>query len=224
MLALAAFWTIRMNVRQQRAAYRPELALLRTMIRSTRGSEELLPRLWTASHHAEPDHTSDSVRRLFVAVSNVGLGTANGIRVKWSFPITDTVQEVNEIAGNAGALTYERGLLNFVVDDKHQVSSLWRNQQRGSIDYIMPASIETVPTPVMVPHAYALVVSAMVFFCARMDTPNTKLSLPVLRLDKSYEDIGQRSHSTSFDVSCEIGVFNGDGEIEHGYFKHRRLV
>jgi len=40
MLALAAFWTIRMIVRQQRAAYRPELALLRTMIRSTRGSEE----------------------------------------------------------------------------------------------------------------------------------------------------------------------------------------
>ena len=45
--AITALLTIRILVRQQRAVYRPDLALSRTMIRSTRCSHLPVPRMWT---------------------------------------------------------------------------------------------------------------------------------------------------------------------------------
>ena len=110
MAAIAAFWTVWMMARQQRATYRPELALSQAVIRSTRVNGEILPRLWVESHDSEPDHVPSPIPMygLFIAIKNISLGTANDISVKWSFSIEKAVKEVNDIAGSGEVLTYNR--------------------------------------------------------------------------------------------------------------------
>ena len=218
--AIAAFLTIRQIARQREASYRPELALSRTAIRSTRDNEKALPTLWTESSNPEPAKAEWPGRRLVLAVRNVGLGTAKRVSVSWSFPIEEAVQNANQLAGVSRVLKYEAGRLKLHMDDKLQVSSMWRNQQRDSIDYIMPASIEREPTLLTVPHAYALVVSALVFFYAKTRNSQMELSLPVLRLDMSYSDISQLTHSESFEIRCEIASVNSAGEIGHAWLEH----
>ena len=154
-----------------------------------------------------------------MAVRNIGLGTAKRVSVSWSFPIEEAVHNANQLAGASRALKYEAGWLNFHMDEL-EVRSMWRNQQRDSIDYIMPASIEREPTLLTVPHAYALVVSALVFFYAKARNRQKELSLPVLKLDMSYSDISELTHSESFEIRCEIAMFNGDGEIGHAWLEH----
>ena len=166
MAAIAALGTVLMMARQLRAAYRPELALSRAVIRSTRVNGEILPRLWIESPESDPDYIPSSMYGLCIEVRNIGLGTANDVRIKWSFPIEEVVKEVNEIAGSGRVLTYNRGSerLNVRLDDRRVQSVGWTAHRRGSIDYIMPASIETTPTTLMVPPAYQSVASAMVSF------------------------------------------------------------
>ena len=222
--AIAAFLAIRQIGRQREASYRPELALSRTAIRSTRDNEKALPTLWTESSNPEPAKAEWPEHRLLVVVRNVGLGTAKEVNVSWSFPIEEAVHKANQLAGISRVFKYEAGKLDFQMDDTLQVSSMWRNQQRDSIDYIMPASIERDPTLLRVPNAYALLVSALVFFYAKTRHPPMELTLPVLKLDVSYSDISQLTHSESFEIRCEIAMFSGDGEIGHAWLEHKRVT
>lgn len=222
--AIAALGTVLMMARQLRAAYRPEIALSRAVIRSTKVNEEILPRLWIASPDSDPDYIPSSIYGLCIEVRNIGLGTANDLRIKWSFPIEEVVKELNEIADTKRVLSYNRRSerLNIRVDDRLVKSVGWTAHRRSSMDYIMPASIETTPTTLMVPPAYQSVASAMVFFCGTKELPKEP-SLPSLKLEIRYKDIGQRTHSVSFDIRCRIGTWNSDGEIVRGYLEYRRL-
>ncbi|MDE0393505.1 MAG: hypothetical protein OYK82_01880 [Gammaproteobacteria bacterium] len=223
--AVAALATVVIMACQLRAAYRPELALSRAMIRSTRVNGEILPRLWITSAEFGPDYVPSSMYGLCVEVRNIGLGTAKDVRMKWSYQIEEFVKEVNDIAGNERVLRYnlESERLNVRLDDR-LVQSVSRGAHRKeSIDYIMPASIEPTSTKVMVPLAYQSAASAMVFFCGTTKEMQNVPSLPPLKLEIRYKDIGQREHSVSFDVYCRIGGWNSDGEIILGFLEYRRL-
>lgn len=228
MSAIAAFWIICLMARQQREAYQPKLALSHPIFTSTRVSEEILPRVWTESRLSGCyGHDPDSATRgLVMEINNIGLGAANEINVKWSFPMEKAVQEVNVVAGSNGVLAYQSGSgrLHVTMDDDKTIGSIpWQSTQRRSIDYILPAAIDKVPTQLRLPDAYAFVISAMAFVHKRVK-PQKEMSIPVLRLDMKYRDIGLRAHSVSFDVRCEIGAWNHHGEILRGYLKHNRLV
>lgn len=214
-----------LNVLMMARAYRPELALSRAVIRSTRVDGEILPRLWIETPDSEPDYVPSLGYNLGIEVRNIGLGTANNVRIKWSFPIEKVVKEVNEIAGTERVLTYNRKSkrLNVKLNEGEIQSVGWWPHRRSSIDYILPASIKTTPTTIMVPAVYQVVVSAMVFFCEKREEGERVSSLPPLKLKIRYKDIGQRAHSALFDVRCEVGIWKRDGEIVRGYLKYRRL-
>lgn len=221
----AALGTVLIMRRQLRQAYQPEIALSRTVIRSTKVNGEILPRLWIESPDSDSDYIPSSMYGLRIELRNIGMGTANGVRIKWSFPIEDVVKELNEIADAIPVLTYNRRSerLNVRLDDQLVKSVGWMAHRRSSIDYIMPASIETTPTTIMVPPAYQSVASAMVLCCGTMKEPKKEPSLPSLKLEIRYKDIGQREYSVSFDVRCRVGWWNSDGEIVRGYLEYRRL-
>lgn len=223
--AIAALWNIFMMKRQLRAAYKPELALSSAVIRSTKVNGEILPWLWIESTNSEPDYVPSSRFSLGIEVRNIGLGTANNLRIKWSFPIEKVVKEMNEIADTEGVITYNRKSKRLAVklNEKSVLSVGGWAHRRDSIDYIMPASIDTTPTTLRVPAVYQSVASAMVFFCERMEEPKRAPSLPALKLKIRYKDIGQRVHRASFDVLCIVGAWNNDGEIVRGYLKYKRL-
>ena len=94
-----------------------------------------------------------SMYGLCIEVRNIGLGTANNVSMKWSFPIAEVVKEVNKIAGTGRVLTYNRKSerLNVKLNEELVQSVGWRAHRRDAVDYIMPASIETTPTTLMVP-------------------------------------------------------------------------
>ena len=223
--AIAALLTVLMMARQLRAAYRPELALSQSEIRSTNVNDEILPRLWIVSPESNADYIPSSMYDLHIEVRNIGLGTAHDVRIKWSFPIEKVVKEVNDIGEIGRVISYNSASerLHVRLDDR-LVQSVWsKSQCIRSIDYIMPASIETTPTTLMVPPAYQSVTSAMVYCCGKIKEMQKTPNLPSLKLEIRYKDIGQRVHSVSFDVHCRIGGWNSDGEIVLGYLKYRRL-
>ena len=201
--AIAALLTIRILVRHQRAVYRPDLAVSRTMIRSTRCSHLPVPRMWTEESgdrmvaitgHNESRRTENvedrySDRRLFMNIRNLGLGSASNICARWTFPMKKAVKEVNEIARGISALSFAHGRVR-VRSDETEVLMAWRSHQREVFDYINTVSNDGGSLSLAVPATYGIVVSAMIFYNEQSPKPRS-LRIPVLRLDLSYRDIGQ---------------------------------
>ena len=223
--AIAALTTVVIIYRQLRAAYRPELALSQAVIRSTIKGEGIVPELWTDTDDAEYFGTSDTIGHLVIPVLNIGLGTANEIDVKWSFPIEKAVQEVNAYSGSAKVVTYHRcsERLNVKLNDGTIKSIGWLAHRKQRIDYIIPSSIESTPLLLKLPYAYGVVVSAMAFFYSKIENPRKDLSVPVLRLDITYRDIARGRCSASFAIDSDIAVFNHEGEILRGYLRCKRI-
>lgn len=224
--AIAALTTVVIIYRQLRAAYRPELALSQPVIRSTATSESIVPELWTETDHSESERASTSICRLVIPLLNIGLGTANEVDVKWSFPMKKAVQELNTYSGSEEVVTYNRKSerLNVKLNDRSIMSVPWLAQRKQRIDYIIPSSIERTPLLLTLPHAYAIVVSAMTLFYSKTDYSKTDLRVPVLRLDIKYKDIARGTCRVSFAIDCDIAVFNQDGEIVRGNLRCRRTV
>ncbi len=233
--AIAALLTIRVLVRQQRAAYRPALAFSRTMIRSTRCSHLPVPRMWTEESgdrmaaitaHNESRRTGNaeelySNRRLFMKLRNIGLGSAHDICARWTFPMKKAVEQVNEIAQGASALSFGHGRVCVSSDDT-LLSMGWRPEQHESIDYITTLPRKGEPFSLGIPHTYGVVVSAMYFYNQQSST-RRPLRIPVLRLDLSYKDIGQHKYKTSYDIHFNPAAGDGSsGEIIYGFLEHQR--
>ena len=211
--------------RQLRAAYRPELALSQVVFKSAIKSGAIVPELWTEKFHSEPTEASGNIGRLVLPIRNIGLGTANEVEVKWSFPMRRAVQQVSEYSGDAKVITYNRrsGWLSIKLAEDQAMGASWLGNRRRRIDYLIPASIESEPTLLAVPVAYANVVSAMTFFYSKMTNPQKELRVPELRLDLKYRDIGRSTCRVSFAIDCEIAIYNQDGEIVRGYLRGKRV-
>ena len=168
--AVAAFLTVRQIAKQRDASYRPELALSRTDID---GSENPiakcpLPTFWIKkSENGEADTIS---RSFAISLQNIGLGTAKGVVVAWSFPISETVKELTQIAQRTltpAYFTYKEGALSVESDILGTSTSFWRNQERDSIDYVLPAGVQMEPVMLRLPHAYIQLISALLFLGAK---------------------------------------------------------
>lgn len=223
--AIAALTTVVIIYRQLRAAYRPELALSQVVIRSTINGKIIVPELWTDTDDAEYFGASDTIGRLVIPILNIGLGTANEVDVKWSFPIEKTIQDLNAYSESAKVVTYDHReeRLNLKCKDGTTMSIGWRARREQRIDYIIPSSIKSTPILLTLPYAYGVVVSAMTFFYSKTDHPRNHLRVPVLRLDIKYRDIARGRCSVSFAIDCDVAVFNQDGEISRGYLRCKRI-
>ena len=233
--AIVALLTIWVLVRQQRAVYRPDLAVSQAMIRTTHCTNLPVPRMWTEescdrvvaitaheeSHRTENVEDRDSDRRLFMNIRNIGLGSASNVCVKWTFPMKKAVKEVNEIARGASALSFTHGRVH-VQSDETVASMPWRSHQREVIDYINTVSNDGESLSLGIPPTYGIVVSAMIFYNEKSSKPRD-LQIPVLRLDLSYRDIGQHKYKTSYDIHFNPAFRNRtSGEVIYGFLEHRR--
>ena len=233
--AMVALLTMRILVRQQRAVYRPDLAVSRAMIRSTRCSHLPVPNMWTEESgdrvvaitaHNESRQTENaedrySDRRLFMNIRNLGLGSASNVSVRWTFPMKKAVKEVNKIARGTSALSFVHGRVH-VRSDETVALMAWRAHQREVIDYINTVSNDGGSLLLGVPVTYGIVVSAMIFYNKQSPKPRS-LRIPVLRLDLSYRDIGQHKYKASFDIHFNPACCDpSSGEIIYGFLEHKR--
>ena len=223
--AIAVLTAVVIICRQLRAAYRPDLALSQTVIRSTVKRNNIVPELSSDTDDSDYMGASNTIGRLVIPVLNIGQTTANEVDVKWSFPIEKAVREVNAYSGVEEVVTYHRRSerLDVKLNDGDVMSIPSAAHRKRRIDYIKPLSIESTPLLINLPYAYGVVVSAMTFFYSKVEDPPRRLSVPVLRLEMRYRDISRGKCRVSFAIDCDIAVFNGDGEIVRGYLKCKRL-
>lgn len=233
--AIAAFLTMRILVRQQRAVYRPDLALSRAMVRSTPCSHLPVPRMWTdescdsvaalreelESRRAENLEDRYSDRRLFMNIRNIGMGSAGNVSVRWTFPMKGAVRQVQIMARGNSALSFAHGRLNVRTDAGVALMG-WRSEQREVIDHIGTVSSEDTSLSLAVPYTYGIAVSALIYYGAQW--PKIRHPpIPMLRLDLSYTDIGQHKHKASFDIHFNFACGpSPNGEIVYGYLEHKR--
>ena len=198
--------TVTQISRQQRASYRPEIAFSRVFFEAST-KDAKLPTRWAnwGKKRGESPLQDD---RLSVPLANIRLATAKDVSLRWSFPFDRAVQQVNELAQQELVPIY----LQF--DDKglhldstfFRYGSNWQNQRDKSWDYVLPVSIEPNSTLVEIPHAYILLVSAIIYIMHK----NMKLgAVPPISVDLMFADVAGNRYKSSFqfnidwhDLSC----------------------
>jgi hypothetical protein len=198
--AVATFWTVRQIAMQRHASYRPELTFSRTHFEAT--PDPVLPTSWrgdSASH----------VSPFAVPLRNVGLGAAKAVSLAWSFPLAETVASVNEAAQRTETpVTFRLRTDRYASIDMEsetlgRKTSLWKNQQRASIDFVLPISVERDPINVFLPDAYVMLCSA-IFFLSVREKGVGRFEVPALTVNIKYSDIGNREHHATFSLQPSI--------------------
>jgi hypothetical protein len=226
--AVATFLTVAQIAKQRKAAYRPEIAPSRTQIEGTVGSFEKGAQqisLRTVDSEGAVVDKNNTSNGLAIPIANIGLGSAKDIVITWDFPISELVEELNKRAQRTftpAYFTFENGILSAKSDATNQWSSMWDNQQKDSLDYVLSAAIQRDPTMLVVPHAYISSVSALIALAIKEEATSFP-EIPKLKLRFDYRDIGDESHFSNFSAELHIFAILNKGETIHGYLEFRKI-
>ena len=215
------------EMKQQReASYRPEMVFSRTFFESTKKpiSVGAMSSLWVTKTDA--DGKCEMLSRFFIPLRNIGMGAAKNISVSWSFPIEKMISQVNDLAQRTSTPAYftlENGSLSLHSDALGNRGSPWANQQQVSLDYVLPAAIQKEPTPVELPDAFILLVSAWLFLSVKNKDPNSTLEIPKITVHLEYRDIGDKRHTAVFEFKIgEAMQLDVDTTLMHGYLEPKK--
>jgi hypothetical protein len=211
--AVATLLTVRQMAKQRQTSYRPELVLSSTHFEGRAEVAGQLPLRWV-TRAPQPDAENTS-RELSIPLHNVGLGAAKGVSIAWSFPIEATVEEVNSLAQKALIPAYfalQAGGLSMTSERFSQTTSMWRNQQNISIDFVLPAAVLKDPFALKLPHAYIQLCSSLLYFSAHIENRKSSPKFPSLTANLKYQDIGGAQHQIRLEVTIDLVSFSGNGE------------
>ena len=99
---------------------------------------------------------------------------------------------------------------------------MWKNQQRVSIDFVLPASVPKEPLTLELRHAYILLCSELLYFAVHIDEAASFPNLPLLKANLEYRDIGGVQHNVEFELTVDIAWIGGKDEEMHGTVACRR--
>jgi len=217
--AIATLLTVRQMAMQREASYRPELAFSRTFFEA--GPDPLrggvLPEKWMNKKPGSEAPMPLDV--LSVPLRNVGLGTAKEIAISWSFPIDETIERVNQSAQRTLTPAYfssDEWGVSIKSESLGNGTSMWRNQKKDSVDFVLPASVEKDPVDVKLPHAYVQLCSAALYFASKDKDDKRSFDVPPLTANIEYVDIGNRKHCAIFEFQLNVVAIVGNGEAFHG--------
>jgi len=221
MSAIAAFLTVRQISKQREASYRPEFVVSRTEFNAISNSSDkkLIPDTWILKND---EQEINLLKTFSVPLRNVGLGSAKNVNVEWSFPIETLTKNVNELAQKAlipAYFTYENQVLELKSDNVGSSASMWKNQQKHRIDFVLPSSIDQIPVTLILPHSYIQLVSALIYFAAKGNNYSFLEKIPKLTIDLNYLDIGGKQHYSRFFIEINIHMIANDGEKFSGYIE-----
>lgn len=223
--AVATFLTIRQMAKQREASYRPELAFSTTHFEGSAASDEQLPNYWVA--WTPQLESRDNPRELEIPLRNVGLGAAREVSLAWTFPIERVVDEANALAQQAlvpAFLTFKNGILSIKSDSLSNWTSMWKNQQKTSLDFVLPASIPQETLGLRLPNAYIQLCSALVYFAARTEKSAIFHAFPTLTAKLEYQDIGGSRHEVNFELTVELEAIIGRAKGIHGSIECKKLA
>lgn len=218
--AIAAFLAVRQVSKQRESSYKPELVLSRTVFECSSNplSKGEIPDTWVPRKDNEEE--SNFLRSFSMPLRNVGLGAAKGIKVTWSFPIESVVATVNEITQKSlipAYFEYEHEILSLKSEELGGSTSMWGNQKKSNIDFVLPSPMDSSPIELVLPNAYIQIISALIHFSAKSGNFESFPDIPPLNLDIEFNDIGGGEHRSKFSISTELISVSGKGEAFHGY-------
>jgi len=86
--------------------------------------------------------------------------------------------------------------------------SVWGIQKTQMIDYVLPASVQHEPVMLVLPEAYILTTSALVFLGFKKGGHELP-KLPKLEVTFDYSDIGGEKHQVRFDAVLHPVIISG---------------
>jgi len=229
--AIATFLMIRQIAKQRKSSYHPELAISRVYFHGISHQIGMgpLPQYWTGTD--ESGQVDTTIKQIALPLYNIGLGAAKAVLVNWSFPINEFVKTVNELAKRTlmqEPFTYEDAVLYMKSDIIGTSTSMWKSQQRNSLDYVLPASVKNEPVFLDLPFAYKTLCSALIFFHSKYKETESFEEIPALKVSVEYLDIGEHKHKAVFEVRLNIvwTGFKDDREIVSffGYLESKKCV
>ena len=217
--AIATFLTVREIIKQRKSSYRPELVLSKIVFCASadmrRGRN--LPALWTNDHKV-----TENSREIEIPLSNIGMGAAKSVVVKWDFPITEAlslVENIHSDANDEASFTFKSDILTIKSKLLGSFSSMWGNQKTQMLDYVLPASIQTEPTTIKIPHAYMALVSSLMYLAAQKDLLELPAIAP-LTATFEYRDIADERRKAAYNIEFGLIALFGDGF--HAYLEPKR--
>jgi hypothetical protein len=222
--AIATFWTVRQIAKQREASYRPELVFSRTFFDASPDPirDGSLPERWVNSRtQAE---SQEPLRDLSVSLHNVGLGAAKNVTILWSFPLEETVERVNRDAQRTltpAFFSSDATGMTIKSETLGNGTSIWENQRRVSVDFVLPASVQKEPFAVTLPHVYVQLCSALLFLACKTGDSKNSLEVPSLSASIEYIDIGNRIRRSFFEFELHVVAIVGDGKNFSGYIDCR---
>jgi hypothetical protein len=223
--AVATFWTVWQIAKQREASYRPELVLSSVDFAAVSDDVGPLPTRWLV---ADIKHGPPSAQKsVSIPLRNVGLAAAKGIVIIWSFPVEQMVNYLNDAAQRTLTPAYfsiDEWGVSVKSEALGNMMSMWKNQQRTSLDFILPASVENEATTLSLPHAYIHISSAMLFFAANDPKSEDPLLIPPLTASIEYLDIGNRKHRSLFKLDVHVSVISMNGSSFEGCIECRKSV
>lgn len=227
MSAIATFLTVRQMSHQRQASYLPELVLSRTIFDGTASpmGKGPIPSHWVPKHGNESK--TEVMPWFSLPLTNVGLGAAKDISVSWSFPIEEIIRQVNDLAQQTLTQLHfvlRDGAVSIKSESLGSGTSFWKNQQKETLDYVLPAAVQKEPVPLKIPHAFVLLSSALLFVSSKDTNSKSALSIPPLIARLEYRDIGNKAHIAVFEISLKLVAYGGDGSFIHGYLESKKCA
>ena len=223
--AIATFLTVRQIANQREATYHPELDFSRTFFEAIpdqlRGGP--LPSKWI--NKQSDSEAASYLYDLSIPMWNVGLGTAKAVVISWSFPIELTIERVNQSAQRTLTPAYfccDESGVHIKSESLGNGISMLKNQQRATIDFVLPASVQKEPIEVTLPHAYIQLCSAVLYLGSKDKNTERSFEVPALTAHIEYIDIGNRSYRTDFEFQLHMTAIVGTGESFSGYIECKK--
>lgn len=210
-VALATFLTVWQIAKQRRTSYRPELVVSGQSFdtEDQEGPREISSFLdWREYEAAKKRDTKPELSKFSLHLSNIGLGAAKDVSIEWDFPIERFIREIVDFAQEAKVpvqISFKNGAVSI---EKPMMFSIWKNQRRNALDYVLPAAVQGEPFYLKVPHAYIVTMAAAVYVFFHPDAMGLKgfdrLKIPPLNVRLQFEDIAGDKHSAAYDIDLEI--------------------
>ncbi len=211
--AFLVLLTLLEMIRQRKSTYKPDVVISRAPIYAYLGKVGL-PSLWFSHKLTDEEiETVSSVREGYsIPVHNLGLGAARDVQFSWSYDIEEFIHQIDLISKynpvRIEISILDENYLKIEVYERMHSGTDINSDLEKSVDFILPASIESEGFKLFVPSSYIMLVSIyllnLVYREKKDESFNINIlniDLPSLELKVLYRDIGGSRHSKKFQLN-----------------------
>lgn len=221
--AIATFLTVREVSKQRKTSYRPEIVVPRITFEGSADPRtgNKLPSVWNTIPQG-----GDGAILAKVPLINIGLGAAKNVSISWNFPVEETARVLAAMLNRINPddmVTFRNGILSVKSASLGRFSTFWKNEQTARIDYVLPASTQSKPANVDIPHTYNWLVSSLILTAAQSKAVEFPRIAP-LQISADYYDVADERRAAVYELELEVIAVLDGGATFHAYLEPKRQL